>query len=145
LGDWGKGSRERHRGREDEMMENESKYHRWDGNIYSIECETGDESLGCSGLKGRRSHKPEGLIRRKSSWSHNYWEDFRELRRHKSVQMSRRGKVWRFEERDTNRYGGGGNKNSRKDSRRPSHGPQKGTRPDLDATSECLRTAVIIE
>jgi hypothetical protein len=32
---------------------------------------------------------------------------------------------------------GGGN---RKDSQRPSHGPQKETELDLDAISECLRT-----
>jgi hypothetical protein len=39
----------------------------------------------------------------------------------------------------------GSNRKNRKDSRRPSHGPQKGTKVDLDAISECLRTAVIIE
>jgi hypothetical protein len=35
---------------------------------------------------------------------------------------------------------GGGNRKDRKDTRRPSHGPQKGTELDLDAMSECLRS-----
>jgi hypothetical protein len=35
---------------------------------------------------------------------------------------------------------GGGRRKNRKDSRRPSHGPRKGTELDLDAISECLRS-----
>jgi hypothetical protein len=60
------GSQKTDRGREDEMMGNESKYDRRDANICSIECRTGDESRGCSGLKKGRSHKSEGSIVSKS-------------------------------------------------------------------------------
>jgi hypothetical protein len=38
--------RETDRGKEDEMMENESKYDGSETNIYSIEYRTGDESGG---------------------------------------------------------------------------------------------------
>jgi hypothetical protein len=51
-------------------MPNGSKYHRRDANIYSIECRTGDEAGGCSGLERRGSHKAEGLIVSKSGWVH---------------------------------------------------------------------------
>jgi hypothetical protein len=40
---------------------------------------------------------------------------------------------------------GGGNRQNRKDGQRPWQGPQNGTGLDLDAVSECLRSAVIIE
>jgi hypothetical protein len=40
---------------------------------------------------------------------------------------------------------GSGNTKNRKDGQRPSQGPQNGTELDLDAISECLRSAVIIE
>jgi hypothetical protein len=49
------------------MMENEGKYHRMDANMYSIDCKTGDESGGCSGLERGRSHKAEGLIGSKNA------------------------------------------------------------------------------
>jgi hypothetical protein len=64
---WAKGSRETDRRREDEMMGNESKYHRSHANIYSIECRTGDESGGRSGLDRGRSHRGEGFIGSKNS------------------------------------------------------------------------------
>jgi hypothetical protein len=56
------GHGETDRGREHEMMGNESKDHRKDANIYSIERRTGDEFGGCSGLERGRSHKSEVLI-----------------------------------------------------------------------------------
>jgi hypothetical protein len=40
-------------------MGNESRYHRTKANIYSIECRSGGESSGCSGVSGRRSQKAE--------------------------------------------------------------------------------------
>jgi hypothetical protein len=49
-------------------MPNGSKCHRPEANIYSIECRTGGEAGGCSGLKRRRSQKAEGVIERKSDW-----------------------------------------------------------------------------
>jgi hypothetical protein len=55
-----KGIREMDRRREDEMMGNESKCHRRDAKIYSIERRTGDKSGGCSALERGRSHKAEG-------------------------------------------------------------------------------------
>jgi hypothetical protein len=61
-GHWEKGIRETDRGREVEMMRNEGKDHRMDANMYSIDCRTGDESGGSSGLERGRSHKAEGLI-----------------------------------------------------------------------------------
>jgi hypothetical protein len=61
-GHWEKGSRETHRGREDEMMGNESKYYRRDANVCSIEFRTRKESGRCSGLKRGRSHKAERSI-----------------------------------------------------------------------------------
>jgi hypothetical protein len=45
------------RGSEDAMMRNESKDHRKDANMYSIDCRTGEESSGCSGLERRRREK----------------------------------------------------------------------------------------
>jgi hypothetical protein len=45
-GHWETGSPERHRRTEDDMMGNESKYHRSDTKIHLIECRTGDESGG---------------------------------------------------------------------------------------------------
>jgi hypothetical protein len=60
------GNGEADRGREDEMMGNESKYHRRDAGMYLIERRTGDESGGGGGLKRRRSHKAEGLAVTKS-------------------------------------------------------------------------------
>jgi hypothetical protein len=54
------------RGRDDEMMENENKYHRNDANIYSIECRTGDESGDGSGLERGRRNKAERSIVNKS-------------------------------------------------------------------------------
>jgi hypothetical protein len=53
---------ETYRGREDEMMRNESQYPRSDAYIYSIKCGTGDESGGCKGLERGRSHKAEESI-----------------------------------------------------------------------------------
>jgi hypothetical protein len=50
------------------------------------------------------------------------------------------GRDWQFEEPGTFRGRGGGNRNNKKDSRRPSHGPRNGTELDLDAISECLGT-----
>jgi hypothetical protein len=44
------------------MMGNESKDHRTDANIYSIECRTGGEAGGCSGVSGMRSQKAEGAL-----------------------------------------------------------------------------------
>jgi hypothetical protein len=64
---WEKGSRETHKGREDEMMGNESKCHRRDANKYSIECRTGDESGGCSGFESLSSRKAEALIASKTA------------------------------------------------------------------------------
>jgi hypothetical protein len=58
-------------------MGNASKYHRKDENIHSVECGTGDGSLGCSSLKRRRSHKAGGLLVKERGWSHIYWEEFR--------------------------------------------------------------------
>jgi hypothetical protein len=43
-------------------MANESKPHRTEANVYSIESRMGDESGDRSGLDGRRSHKAERLI-----------------------------------------------------------------------------------
>jgi hypothetical protein len=63
-----------------------------EANIYSIKCRTAGEAGGCSGLEGRRSHKAEGAIGRKSGWAHIYWEAFRTLIRAESVQISRTGK-----------------------------------------------------
>jgi hypothetical protein len=54
-----KGSRGTHIGREDAIMGNDSKYHRRDANVYSIERRTGEESGGCSGLERGRRHKAE--------------------------------------------------------------------------------------
>jgi hypothetical protein len=63
-------SRETERGREDELMANESKPRQSDANIYSIECRTRGKSGDRSGLEGRRSHKAECLIGGKSDWVH---------------------------------------------------------------------------
>jgi hypothetical protein len=60
------GSRETEGWREDELMVNESQYHRREANIYSIAFRTGGESGSCSGLEGGRSRKAAGLIGRKS-------------------------------------------------------------------------------
>jgi hypothetical protein len=60
---WEKGTRETHRGMEEEIMGNGSKYHRRDANMYLIGCRTGDESGGCSGLERGRNDKAEGAIR----------------------------------------------------------------------------------
>jgi hypothetical protein len=60
------GSRERPKGRDDEMTGNESKYDAAEANIYSIECGAEGEAGICSGLEGRRSHKAERLIVNKS-------------------------------------------------------------------------------
>jgi hypothetical protein len=49
------------------MMGNESKCHQSDANIYSIECRTGDESGGCSGLERDKSHKAEGSMGSKNN------------------------------------------------------------------------------
>jgi hypothetical protein len=65
-----------------------------------------------------------------------YWEALRTLRRKESVQISRGGRVWQFEEPDTYRQRGNGNRNNRKDSLSSWHGPQKGTGLDLDVISE---------
>jgi hypothetical protein len=61
-GHWEKGRRGTHRGREEEMIGNESKDHRKDANMSSISYSTGDESGRCSGLVRGRNHKAEGLI-----------------------------------------------------------------------------------
>jgi hypothetical protein len=52
--------------REGELIVNESKDHRASANIYSIECQTGGEASGCSGVSRRRSQKVEGAIGEKN-------------------------------------------------------------------------------
>jgi hypothetical protein len=54
---------ETNRGREEDMMGNESKDHRKDANMYSIDCRTRDESGGFSDLERGRSRKAEETIR----------------------------------------------------------------------------------
>jgi hypothetical protein len=54
-------------------------------------------------------------------------------------------KVWPFEQPHAYRKRGGGNRAKRKESQKPSHEAQKGTKLDLDAISDCLRTLLIIE
>jgi hypothetical protein len=65
----GKGSLEVDRRREDEMMGNESKGHRRDANVYSVECRAGDESGCCGDLSRPRSYKSKGLIVNTSGWA----------------------------------------------------------------------------
>jgi hypothetical protein len=43
-------------------MRNESKDHRKDANMYSIDCRTGEESSGSSGLERGRRDKAGGSI-----------------------------------------------------------------------------------
>jgi hypothetical protein len=57
------------RGREDAAMRNESKEHRKDANMYSIDCRTGEESSGSSCLErgkrdkaGRSIEYEDGLV-----------------------------------------------------------------------------------
>jgi hypothetical protein len=56
------GIRETDRGRQDEIMGNEKKYDGTEANIYLVECRTGEEADGWSGLGRRRIHKAESLI-----------------------------------------------------------------------------------
>jgi hypothetical protein len=51
---------ERDRGTDDEMMGNESKYHRRDAKIYSIESRTVDEFSDCSVLEGGEAIRQKG-------------------------------------------------------------------------------------
>jgi hypothetical protein len=53
---------ERDRGREDATMPNESKDHRKDANMHSMDCRTGEESSGSSGLERGIRDKAGGLI-----------------------------------------------------------------------------------
>jgi hypothetical protein len=50
------------RGRKDATMRNESKDHRKYANMYLIDCRTGEESSGSSGLERGRRDKSEGPI-----------------------------------------------------------------------------------
>jgi hypothetical protein len=50
------------KGGEDATMRNESKDHRKNANTYSIDCRTGEESGGCSGLERGRRDKAGGSI-----------------------------------------------------------------------------------
>jgi hypothetical protein len=86
------GSRETDAGRGDQLMPSVSKCHRIEANISSIECRTGAAAGRCSGSEGRRSHKGEGTIGRKSGSYHIDGEAFRTVRRKKSVQISKKGK-----------------------------------------------------
>jgi hypothetical protein len=48
---------------EDATMRNESKDHRKDANMYSIDCRTGEKSSGSSGLeRGRRDKAGESIV-----------------------------------------------------------------------------------
>jgi hypothetical protein len=71
------------------MMGSENKYHRTEANVYSIECRIGGEAHGYSGLEGRRSEKAQRVTGRGSGSGQIYWEIFRQLRRKKSVEISR--------------------------------------------------------
>jgi hypothetical protein len=62
LGDWEEVSQETERQRDgesgkDAMMQNESRDHRKYVNMYSIDCRTGEESSGSSGLERRITEK----------------------------------------------------------------------------------------
>jgi hypothetical protein len=54
--------RETDRGEEDATMRNESKGHRMYANRFSIDCRTGEESSGSSGLERGRRDKAGGSI-----------------------------------------------------------------------------------
>jgi hypothetical protein len=56
----------------------------------------------------------------------------------RDVRYPEKARVWRFEERDNHKDGGGGNRNKREDGRGPSYDPENLTELDLDAISECL-------
>jgi hypothetical protein len=51
---------------EDQLVANGNKQHRTQVNIYSMDCRTGGEAGGFSGLDGRRGQNAEG---RKNDWS----------------------------------------------------------------------------
>jgi hypothetical protein len=54
--------RETDRGRKDATMRNESKDHPKDANMYLMDCRTGEESSGSSGLeRGRREKARESI------------------------------------------------------------------------------------
>jgi hypothetical protein len=58
----GKGSRERDRGREGQLMPNGSKHHRTEANIYSIEGRTKGKAGSCSGLQGVETRRQNGRL-----------------------------------------------------------------------------------
>jgi hypothetical protein len=47
---------------ENELMWNESQYHRTEANVDSIECRTKGEAGGCGGVSARRSQKVKGRL-----------------------------------------------------------------------------------
>jgi hypothetical protein len=76
------------------------------GKHISIECRTGGEAGGCSGLEGRRSHKAEGAIERKSDWCTFIGRPSETGEGKKVFRYREEGRVWRFEEPDNYRERG---------------------------------------
>jgi hypothetical protein len=134
------GSPETDAGREDQLMPNGSKHRRTEANIYLIECRTGGEAGGCSGLEGQRTHMAEGTIGRKDGGWRFIGSSLEKREQTIDVECPEKERVWRFEEPDTDKDEGTSNRKNRTNSRRPSHGPGKGIGLDLEATNECLRT-----
>jgi hypothetical protein len=106
--------------REDPSMPNGNKYRRTEANIYFIECRSGGEAGGRSGVSRRRSQKAEAAIGKKIGWSRFIRSNSDKLEPRRDVKYPKKGTVWRFEERDSYRDGGSVNRNDRKDGRRPS-------------------------
>jgi hypothetical protein len=119
-------------------MPNGSKYHRTEANIYQSNAEPEAKRVAVVVWSGGEAVRQKGRLGGRAVGPHLSGGPQKMEKEKECSDIEKREGSGSLKSPKTIERGGGHGKNG-KDSRRPSHGSQKGTKVALDTISECLR------